>query len=65
MRVLSSFLILSALLFTSCVEAFASVYTWTEQATAGSRNWFNITLSSDGTKLAAVDLGGYIYTSTD
>ena len=39
---------------------------WTQATTAGSRKWYAIASSSDGTKLAAVDGGpGYIYTSTD
>jgi photosystem II stability/assembly factor-like uncharacterized protein len=31
----------------------------------GQRSWQSITSSDDGTKLAAVDSRGYIYTSTD
>lgn len=38
--------------------------TWTAQA-SGNRNWWAITSSADGTKLAAVVYGGSIYTSTD
>ncbi|MEI7777785.1 MAG: hypothetical protein WCI52_04250, partial [bacterium] len=38
---------------------------WKPQASAGQRYWLSITSSSDGTKLAAVNNGGYIYTSTD
>ncbi|HET8581460.1 MAG TPA: immunoglobulin-like domain-containing protein [Candidatus Paceibacterota bacterium] len=38
---------------------------WTDRTSAGIRNWHAITSSSDGTKLAAVDASGYIYTSTD
>jgi cysteine-rich repeat protein len=37
--------------------------TWT--ARESNRNWWSITSSSDGTKLAAVVYGGQIYTSTD
>ncbi len=40
-------------------------YTWTEQTNSGSRNWWAITSSADGAKLAAANNGGYIYTSTD
>ena len=36
--------------------------TWTERTSAGSRNWASIACSTDGTKLAAVVDGGYIYT---
>ena len=39
--------------------------TWTARQTDTNRNWTSITSSSDGTKLAAVVNGGYIYTSTD
>jgi len=39
--------------------------TWTEQTSAGSRQWYSVTSSSDGTKLVAAVLYGYIYTSTD
>ncbi|MEY4440435.1 MAG: hypothetical protein RLY49_61 [Candidatus Parcubacteria bacterium] len=38
---------------------------WTEQIGAGEGNWTSITSSADGTKLAATNNGGYIYTSTD
>ncbi|MBF0320836.1 MAG: hypothetical protein HQL01_13640 [Nitrospirae bacterium] len=37
--------------------------TWTKQTDAGKRNWTSITMSSDGTRLAATDFGGYIYTA--
>jgi photosystem II stability/assembly factor-like uncharacterized protein len=37
--------------------------TWT--ARASEREWFAITTSADGRKLAAVEYGGQIYTSTD
>ena len=37
--------------------------TWT--ARESNRNWWSITSSSDGTKLAAVEPDGQIYTSTD
>jgi photosystem II stability/assembly factor-like uncharacterized protein len=47
------------------VSAFAATITWTDQTAAGSREWFDITSSADGTKLAAVVYGGDIYTSTD
>lgn len=40
-------------------------YIWTPQNNSGARTWFGITSSSDGTKLAACVLGGYIYTSAD
>ena len=39
--------------------------TWVSRTSAGSRNWYSIDSSWDGTKLAAVADGGYIYTSTD
>ena len=35
------------------------------QQSPGSRNWRSITSSADGTRLAAVVSGGYVYTSTD
>ncbi|EWM27397.1 hypothetical protein Naga_101181g1 [Nannochloropsis gaditana] len=38
---------------------------WTEQIAAGSREWFSIASSSDGTNLAAVVFAGSIWTSTD
>jgi hypothetical protein len=37
--------------------------TWTDQTAAGSHNWQSITASSDGTKLAAVEFAGDIYTA--
>lgn len=39
--------------------------TWTAQTAANSRNWTGIASSADGSKLAAVDYGGFIYTSAD
>ena len=38
---------------------------WTQQTNSGTRSWTCISSSSDGTKLAAGDMGGYIYTSSD
>ena len=38
---------------------------WTARTSPGSKNWFGITSSSDGTKLAACVNPGYIYTSSD
>jgi photosystem II stability/assembly factor-like uncharacterized protein len=49
--------------FVNVSDVFAA--TWTERTGSGSRSWKSITSSSDGTKLAAVVDGGYIYTSTD
>ena len=40
-------------------------YYWKAATSVGSRNWRGLASSSDGTKLAAVVNGGYIYTSTD
>ena len=48
----------------SLVANFTSL-TWTQQTGSGSRSFFAITISDDGTKLAAADSPGYIYTSTD
>ena len=45
------------------IGSFTYTYTWSP--VADSRAWRSITSSSDGTKLAAVVLGGYIYTSTN
>ena len=53
------------LLFGLPHAAYAITYTWTDRTAAGSRTWGSITSSSDGTKLAAVDFGGDIYTSAD
>ena len=36
--------------------------TWTDQAAAGSRNWWSIAMSADGTHLAAAEFGGGIWT---
>ena len=43
---------------------FQPYNTWTQQTNSGARTWVSITSSSDGTMLAAVDYGGFIYTST-
>ncbi|MBF0102389.1 MAG: DUF1566 domain-containing protein, partial [Desulfobacterales bacterium] len=40
-------------------------YTFTKQLDAGKKNWQSIASSWDGTKLAAVESDGFIYTSTD
>jgi prepilin-type N-terminal cleavage/methylation domain-containing protein len=39
--------------------------TWTQQTGSGARNFYATTISDDGTKLAAANYNGYIYTSTD
>jgi prepilin-type N-terminal cleavage/methylation domain-containing protein len=36
--------------------------TWTQQTAAGSRNWFGVASSADGSKLVAGDYRGYLYT---
>ena len=36
--------------------------TWTQQTSAGSRLWYAITSSSDGTMLAALVVNYYIFT---
>jgi len=36
--------------------------TWIEHISAGSREWFSIASSSDGTKLAAAAYNNYIWT---
>ncbi|MBF0518161.1 MAG: exo-alpha-sialidase [Nitrospirae bacterium] len=62
-------LLLLMILFVPAVS-YAG-WTWTQQTSAGNRDWGGITSSSDGTKLAAAvswgtdGSGGYIYTSTD
>jgi len=38
---------------------------WTEQVGSGSRGWYGVASSSDGTKLVASVYGGQLYTSTD
>lgn len=38
---------------------------WSENLTVGRRNWYKVAVSNDGTKMAAVDTGGFIYTSDD
>jgi hypothetical protein len=49
------------------IGSFTDGYTWTQRSPipVTTRNWYSITSSSDGTKLAAVVWNGYIYTSTD
>ena len=55
--------LLAALLsFASLASASAS---WTEVRPTESASWWDITSSSDGTKLAATVRGGNIWTSTD
>lgn len=43
----------------------AAVMSWTQRTSAGSRDWVDVDVSSDGTKLAAVVASGYVYTSSD
>ena len=38
---------------------------WEEKTGSGIRNWRSVTASADGTKLAAAEAGGSIYTSND
>ena len=38
--------------------------TWTQQTSAGSRYWYSVAISVDGTKLIATAGGDYIYTYT-
>lgn len=38
---------------------------WIDRLSAGNRSWVKVTSSDDGSKLAAIDVGGYIYTSDD
>lgn len=42
----------------------AATSTWVSRTNSGSRPWYGIASSADGSKLAAVSAGGYIYTST-
>jgi hypothetical protein len=72
MKILSRFafpvLIFSTLFAITASAASASGVTWTNQTTgtsASDLNWFSITSSSDGTKLAAVVSDGDIWTSTN
>ena len=39
--------------------------TWVARISAGKREWYGITSSADGTRLAAMAHGEYIYTSID
>ncbi len=65
----------AAVIFFSCTadfnnptDPFSSGETslkWEARTSAGQRNWASIVSSADGISLAAVDKGGYIYTSTD
>ncbi len=55
----------SMVLFTVNITYATDEFTWTEQTTAGARNWRFIASSGDGSILGAVVNGGYIYTSTD
>ena len=47
------------------LAAYARDGSWTWTARESARSWRAIASSSDGTKLAAVVVGGQIYTSTD
>ncbi len=40
-------------------------YIWDDHASAGSRIWMGVSVSSNGAKIAAVPNNGYVYTSTD
>jgi prepilin-type N-terminal cleavage/methylation domain-containing protein len=50
----------------SAQAASLGTLTWTQRASSGAREWWDIASSSDGSKLvASVGNSGYIYTSTD
>jgi len=59
--------IVMMLWFSILITALTAVpsYAWTSQTGAGQRFWSSIASSSDGTRLAAVVAGGWIYTSAD
>jgi len=60
------FILLFSLFFLSPPSIYAiASYSWSSHAITGGYNWYAVTSSSDGTKLAAVVDGGYIYTSDD
>jgi hypothetical protein len=50
---------------TTTIATPITTYTFTPQTNSGSRNWWGIASSSDGTKLVAIVTNEYIYTSTD
>jgi hypothetical protein len=67
-RFASFFIFLTAVSALIPSAAFGAS-TWTDQTLAGSRNWYAITSSADGTKLAAADqtpgdVWTYVYTPT-
>jgi len=60
-----AFILIASVVTLSPVNAYAAVG-WTPRTSAGQHySLVSITSSSDGTKLAAVDNNGFIYTSTD
>lgn len=63
------FILLNLVLFSACFISNVSadsVWEWSEQTGSGlKRWWYSIASSSDGTKVVAVNSGGYIYTSGD
>jgi len=53
---------------SSSSSSVASNFNWSKKYVPGKmskQDWFDIAMSSDGTKLAACVYKGYIYTSTD
>jgi hypothetical protein len=60
-----SMVIIFVLTFISFPPQVKASNTWTQQTGSGQHNWYSVASSSDGTKLAAVVNGGYIYTSTN
>ena len=71
----SLFAVLQQQFFAATVAAGGNIYTssnpagtgdnnWAVATSAGARNWKNIGMNAAGTNLAAIDVGGFIYTSS-
>ncbi len=55
----------NTLTYDNLIVSGSSTGSWTQQTNSGSRTWYSIASSADGTKLVAGTNNGYIYTSTD
>ncbi|MBF0456628.1 MAG: hypothetical protein HQK99_01885 [Nitrospirae bacterium] len=71
-RLLVMYGIMVLAIFSIASEAAAFAYyndicghTWTKQTSLGKKYWWGIASSIDGTRLAAIEFNGYIYTSND
>ena len=66
LAIFSLLLLCASIIIGPLVQALPGDYVWQNKAMNGdTKSWTSIASSADGTKLAATEGGGFIYTSTD